>query len=166
MTINGTAHASAVLLGPVGLLVCGPSGGGKSALCHALVDHHAARWVGDDQLCLALTEGHLWAKPHPRLAGKAERRGKGIVGICYAQEGRMTHQIVLQDGPAKPSLPSPVLAHTWQPNLKNSAALSQVLLPTLFLPRLSPCMAAERAMEWLPAQQGCGVEAMGSPQTR
>ncbi|MEM9733311.1 MAG: hypothetical protein AAF903_07475 [Pseudomonadota bacterium] len=149
MKLAGTAHASAVRLGEVGLLVCGPSGSGKSALCFALVSKAGARWVGDDQLCLEMTANGLTARPHPALAGKAERRGDGVVNVSNVSEARITHQIVFENDAEAGAIEAAVLHETWQPNLKNRAFLSKMTLPTLILPRMATFETAKAVLTWL-----------------
>ena len=78
-----TVHASCVLLDEAGVLIRGPSGSGKSALCLALLDRfflegRHARLVGDDRVRLEAHHGRLVAGPHPALAGLIEIRGLGI----------------------------------------------------------------------------------------
>ncbi|MEN3209995.1 HPr kinase/phosphatase C-terminal domain-containing protein [Methylorubrum populi] len=78
-----TVHASCVLLDEAGVLIRGPSGSGKSALCLALLDRsflegRHARLVGDDRIRLEAHHGRLVARPHPALAGLIEIRGLGI----------------------------------------------------------------------------------------
>ena len=77
-----TVHASCVLLDEAGVLIRGPSGSGKSALCLALLDRfflesRHARLVGDDRVRLEAHHGRLVARPHPALAGLIEIRGLG-----------------------------------------------------------------------------------------
>lgn len=77
-----TVHASCVLLDEAGVLIRGPSGSGKSALCLALLDRfflegRHARLVGDDRIRLEAHHGRLVARPHPALAGLIEIRGLG-----------------------------------------------------------------------------------------
>lgn len=81
--LGETVHASCVLLGEAGVLIRGPSGSGKSALCLALLDRfflegRHARLVGDDRIRLEAHHGRLVARPHPALAGLIEIRGLGI----------------------------------------------------------------------------------------
>jgi len=78
-------HASAVLVGPRAVLIRGPSGSGKSALVHALLDAARggvipfARLVADDRVILSVHHGRLLARAPDVLAGLAERRGAGLV---------------------------------------------------------------------------------------
>lgn len=82
-TVQGTVHASCVLLDEAGVLIRGPSGSGKSALCLSLLDRfflegRHSRLVGDDRIRLEAHHGRLVARPHPALAGLIEIRGLGI----------------------------------------------------------------------------------------
>lgn len=149
MKLAGTAHASAVRLGEVGLLVCGESGSGKSALCFALVAKAGARWVGDDQLCLEMAADVLTARPHPALAGKAERRGDGVVNVSHEGEARISHQIVFENDAEARAIETAALHQTWQPNLKNRAFLSKMTLRTLILPPMATLEAAKSVLAWL-----------------
>lgn len=84
-----TVHASCVLLDEAGVLIRGPSGSGKSALCLALLDRfflegRHARLVGDDRIRLEPHHGRLVARPHPALAGLIEIRGLGIRQCPFA----------------------------------------------------------------------------------
>ena len=82
-TVQETVYASCVLLDEAGVLIRGPSGSGKSALCLALLDRfflegRHARLVGDDRIRLEAHHGRLVARPHPALAGLIEIRGLGL----------------------------------------------------------------------------------------
>jgi HPr kinase/phosphorylase len=76
-------HASAVIIGEDGVLICGPAGAGKSSLAFALIAAAEAagmfaRLVGDDRIEVELRGGRLIARGHPLIFGKIERRGQGI----------------------------------------------------------------------------------------
>ena len=78
------AHASAVVVGETGILIRGASGAGKTTLALALVaegrrDRCFARLVADDTVALQAAGGRVIARPNPRTAGLAERRGLGVV---------------------------------------------------------------------------------------
>jgi serine kinase of HPr protein (carbohydrate metabolism regulator) len=77
-------HGNALVLGEVGLLILGPSGGGKSSLTLALIARATAagdfaRLVGDDRVLIAACNGRPVARPHPATAGLIEIRGLGIL---------------------------------------------------------------------------------------
>ncbi|HYM31428.1 MAG TPA: HPr kinase/phosphatase C-terminal domain-containing protein [Candidatus Cybelea sp.] len=78
-------HASAVALDGQAALIRGPSGSGKSDLALRLLD---AGWrlVADDQVALTVEAGVLRAAAHPRLAGRLEVRGIGIVRVPHLGE--------------------------------------------------------------------------------
>ena len=81
-----TIHASAVLFGPRGLLIRGPSGSGKSRLALSLLRHAGpgfARLVGDDRIHLESAHGRLLMRPAAALVGLIEIRGIGIVRLPY-----------------------------------------------------------------------------------
>lgn len=85
--------ASCIVLGASGLLVRGPSGSGKSALCWALLQDPApfayAALVGDDQLWLRAAAGRIIAEPAPAIAGRIEIRGLGIVPLEHEPRARI-----------------------------------------------------------------------------
>ncbi len=79
-------HATVVLIGEAGVLVRGASGAGKSSLSLALIEEAGrsglfARLVGDDRVEIVSKDNRLIAKAHPAIAGRAERRGQGIVSV-------------------------------------------------------------------------------------
>ena len=71
-------HASAVAVGPNGLLITGKSGAGKSTLALALVAL-GADLVADDQVCLTRQDSGLIMSAPPELKDKIEARGIGIL---------------------------------------------------------------------------------------
>ena len=81
-------HATAILLGRVGVLVRGPSGSGKSLLALALLEQWQSRGmeaflVADDQVKLTrFGTGVSMAAP-PSIAGLIELRFRGIVQRPY-----------------------------------------------------------------------------------
>ncbi len=109
-------HASAVVVGEAGILIRGPAGAGKTSLALALVaDSRRAgcfsRLVADDTVSLQAFGGRLVARPHPRTAGRAERRGIGIVPVehepaCVIRLIADFFTGVADGGPA-PRLPEP-----------------------------------------------------------
>ena len=77
---TGTVHASAVVMGGRGLLVTGPSGSGKSALCLSLMGRGAVL-VADDRVRLWRDGDRLMADAPASLVGLIEAR---VVGILRA----------------------------------------------------------------------------------
>lgn len=83
-----TVHATALVIGEMGVLVRGKSGSGKTALALKLIGEARkngmfARLVSDDRVRLFATHLHLVATPHPEIKGKIEIRGIGVIPIEY-----------------------------------------------------------------------------------
>ena len=79
-------HASALVIGEAGVLIRGASGAGKTRLALALVAEARrgggfARIVADDRTLVRRHGDRVTARPHPRLAGRVERRGLGITAV-------------------------------------------------------------------------------------
>jgi HPr kinase/phosphorylase len=99
----GWTHATALLIGETGILIRGASGSGKSSLALALLAQaelsgRFASLVGDDRVQLEVRAGRLIARPHPALAGRAERRGQGIVVLPHEAATLVRCVIDLVDG--------------------------------------------------------------------
>jgi serine kinase of HPr protein (carbohydrate metabolism regulator) len=73
-----TLHASTVALDGRAVLICGPSGSGKSDLALRLLDR-GFTLVSDDQTIVRKDDGRLLASAPPTIHGKLEIRGIGIV---------------------------------------------------------------------------------------
>ena len=73
-----TLHASTVAIGGRAVLITGPSGSGKSDLTLRLLDR-GFTLVSDDQTVVRRENDRLIASAPPRIAGKLEVRGLGIV---------------------------------------------------------------------------------------
>ncbi|MBI3505880.1 MAG: HPr kinase/phosphatase C-terminal domain-containing protein [Proteobacteria bacterium] len=73
-------HGTCVVLAEIGVLLCGPSGSGKSDLALRLVDD-GARLVADDRVDLERRGDAIWASAPGPLAGLLEIRGIGIVHL-------------------------------------------------------------------------------------
>jgi HPr kinase/phosphorylase len=90
---NSTIHASAVLIGPKAVLICGASGSGKSQLAWDLLEAARqstgfralpfARLVADDRAYVEAHSGRLLVRPAPALAGIIEIRGLGIRRLAF-----------------------------------------------------------------------------------
>lgn len=82
-------HATCVALdtpaGPLGLLLRGPAGAGKSGLALRLIDE-GARLVADDQVELRREGARLLARAPAGLGGLIELRGFGIVEVAQLAE--------------------------------------------------------------------------------
>jgi HPr kinase/phosphorylase len=87
--MNGTIHASAILIGAKAALIRGPAGSGKSRLAFALIEAATqgalplARLVGDDRVYVETCSGRLLVRPAPALAGLIEIRGLGIRRLSF-----------------------------------------------------------------------------------
>jgi len=87
--MNGTIHASAVLVGAKAALIRGQAGSGKSRLAFDLIDAAAqgalpfARLVGDDRVHVEACAGRLLVRPAATLAGLIEIRGLGIRRLAF-----------------------------------------------------------------------------------
>ena len=83
-------HATAVAVAGDALVIRGPSRSGKSSLALALVAHsrpeRPIRLVGDDRVLLHRRGPDVLASPHPRIAGRIEHRGCGILSLPYCSE--------------------------------------------------------------------------------
>ena len=73
-----TIHASTVALEGRAVLICGPSGSGKSDLALRLLDR-GFTLVSDDQTIVKREGDRLIASAPPTIKGKLEIRGIGIV---------------------------------------------------------------------------------------
>lgn len=71
-------HASCVCVDGAGLLICGASGSGKSALALQLMAF-GAQLVADDRTCLTDSQGQLMASAPDTIKGLIEARGMGIL---------------------------------------------------------------------------------------
>jgi serine kinase of HPr protein (carbohydrate metabolism regulator) len=75
-----TLHASTVALDGRAVLICGPSGSGKSDLALRLLDR-GFTLVSDDQTIVRKDGGRVLASAPPTIHGKLEIRGVGIVDM-------------------------------------------------------------------------------------
>jgi serine kinase of HPr protein (carbohydrate metabolism regulator) len=75
-----TLHASTVALEGRAVMICGPSGSGKSDLALRLLDR-GFTLVSDDQTIVRKDNGRVLASAPPTIRGKLEIRGVGIVDM-------------------------------------------------------------------------------------
>lgn len=97
-----TIHGTALVLGPTGVLLRGPSGVGKSLLALALLERWAlkglpAGLVSDDRVILELVDGAIVMAAPPALAGLIELRGRGIISRPAQGPARLDLVIDLVD---------------------------------------------------------------------
>ena len=80
-----TMHASTVAMDGRAVLICGPSGSGKSDLALRLIDRGFVL-VSDDQTLVRKAGDRLIASAPDTIAGKLEIRGIGIVDMERVSE--------------------------------------------------------------------------------
>lgn len=110
--MNGSVHASAVMVGERAVLIRGPSGSGKTRLALALI--HAGRTgmlppsvlIGDDRIVLASQGGNLVAQAAPGLEGRIEVYGAGIRRIAFVAEATVMAVVDLSASDAE-RMPAP-----------------------------------------------------------
>ena len=95
-------HATGVLLDGCGVAICGASGAGKSLLALELLDRFGraaapTKLVGDDRLELERRGDQVWMRPAPRLAGRIELRGRGIIECPFVAEAVLSLIVDLVD---------------------------------------------------------------------
>ncbi len=99
-------HGTCVELFGLGVLLRGPSGSGKSDLALRLIDG-GARLIADDQVALAVEAGRVRASAPPRLAGRMEVRGLGIVEVAATTPAPVALVVDLVEAADVPRLPEP-----------------------------------------------------------
>lgn len=78
-------HATAVAINGHGLIICGPSGSGKSDLALRLIDRGAIL-VSDDIVELSIRDKAIQMDSPAPIRGKIELRSLGIVEMPYVRE--------------------------------------------------------------------------------
>ncbi len=91
---------SAVAIEGRALLIGGPPGSGKSALCLALIDR-GARLIGDDGIKLTRLGADVMVAPPPRCAGLLEVRNVGLVAMPLAEPAPLALILTLEDAPER-----------------------------------------------------------------
>ncbi|HZG30842.1 MAG TPA: HPr kinase/phosphorylase [Ensifer sp.] len=86
MSAARNLHATAIVIGTQGFLFVGSSGSGKTDRALACLAQAQARGlhaalVGDDQVIVCARHGRIIAEAIDTIAGQAEIRGAGIVGV-------------------------------------------------------------------------------------
>lgn len=124
-----TIHATAIVLGPLGFLITGRSGSGKSSLALAAMEACRAQGgfaalVADDRCLLEVVNHKALATCPPVLAGLVEMRGFGIVDTGFITSAVIDIVIELQNLETIERLPQ---AH--------STTLAGVTFPLFALPQ-------------------------------
>jgi HPr kinase/phosphorylase len=104
-----TLHATCVALGDAGVLITGPSGSGKSDLALRLIDG-GGRLVADDLTTVRAEDGALIALAPPRLAGRLEVRGIGVLPVASVPQVRLALEVALAPSADIERLPEPETA--------------------------------------------------------
>ena len=99
-------HGTCVELFGLGVLLRGASGSGKSDLAPRLIDG-GARLIADDQVELAVEAGRVRAAAPPRIAGRMEVRGLGIVEVATIEQAPVALVVDLVAPDDVPRLPEP-----------------------------------------------------------
>ncbi len=97
-------HASAASFEGQGLLLCGQSGSGKSALLLRLIDR-GFDLVADDRVVLTQRDERLFVSPPEQIQGLLEIRGQGIYRLPFVAEVPLALLVQLDDSPLLPRLP-------------------------------------------------------------
>ncbi len=95
-------HATAVSIGGHGVIICGPSGRGKSDLALRLIDRGAVlisddRVVIEERVVIGERGGHPVLQPAGNIAGLIEVRGIGILEMDYTHDVPLKLQVNLAD---------------------------------------------------------------------
>ncbi|MBW3099110.1 HPr kinase/phosphorylase [Pseudohoeflea coraliihabitans] len=90
-----TIHATAISVGESGLLICGPSGAGKTSLAlRCLAGARSRGWhaalIADDGVIVSMVAGRVLASCPQPIAGRAEIRGTGIFSMSCQSRARLT----------------------------------------------------------------------------
>ena len=124
-------HGTCVELFGLGVLLCGPSGSGKSDLALRLIDD-GARLVADDQVVLTKIAGRIQAAAPTQIAGRIEVRGIGIVDVATIEVAQMVLIVNLVAPADIPRMPEPY-----------ECLLAGISLPTIALAPFEASAAAK-----------------------
>jgi len=92
----GPVHASSVVIEGNAVLICGPSGSGKSDLALRLIDR-GATLLCDDHTHVSCDGDMLIAKPMPNITGLIEIRGIGLIRFPHCLKAPITMIVRLLD---------------------------------------------------------------------
>ncbi len=99
-------HGACIDFAGIGVLLCGPSGGGKSDLALRMIED-GARLVADDQVELTAARGALRAAAPAALRGRLEVRGVGIVEVAWIESTTLRLAVDLVGSGLPDRLPEP-----------------------------------------------------------
>lgn len=124
-------HATSLVLGSYGILLCGSSGSGKSSLALTLIEraHQAGRvgtLISDDQTIISREDGKLIASTPPAIAGAIEIRGAGLFEVPYQPQAEINMLVELVAADKAPRYPR-----------DEKRDLAGIMLPVLTLPALA-----------------------------
>lgn len=124
-------HATSLVLGSFGILVCGVSGSGKSSLALTLIEraHQAGRigtLISDDQTILCTENDKLIASTPPAIAGAIEIRGAGLFEVSYQPRAEISLLVELVSADKAPRYP-----------VDEKRELAGLMIPVLTLPELA-----------------------------
>lgn len=91
-----TLHATSVALDDRAVLISGEPGSGKSDLALRIIEA-GGQLISDDYTNLMKKGDHLIASPPPKIAGRMEVRGVGIIEIAYQSGVQVALVIQLTD---------------------------------------------------------------------
>lgn len=124
-------HATSLVLGSHGVLLCGVSGSGKSSLALTLIEraHQTGRvgtLISDDQTLLSAEGDRLIASAPHAIAGAIEIRGAGLFAVPYQPQAEISLLVELVPAEKAPRYPT-----------DEKRVLAGILLPVLLLPELA-----------------------------
>ncbi|MDM7849582.1 HPr kinase/phosphorylase [Pseudochrobactrum kiredjianiae] len=124
-------HATSLVLGSFGVLLCGNSGSGKSSLALTLIEraHQAGRvgtLIADDQTIISTDNEKLIASTPPAIAGAIEIRGAGLFEVPYQPQAEINLLVELVSADKAPRYPTDEMRE-----------LAGLMVPVLTLPELT-----------------------------
>ena len=124
-------HATSLVLGSFGILLCGASGSGKSSLALTLIEraHQSGRvgmLISDDQTIISTENGNLIASAPHAIAGAVEIRGAGLFEVPYQPQAEINLLVELLAADKAPRYPT-----------DEKRELAGLMLPVLTLPALA-----------------------------
>ena len=103
--VSQQIHATCINLQGFGLLLRGPSGGGKSDLALRMMEHNS-QLIADDRVDLTLEDDALIARAPCYLRGLLEVRGLGVIEVQYGISIQVLGVIDLVDNTKIERLPN------------------------------------------------------------